>query len=425
MNTTILADCRGAQMIYLRFMWSLLRHKWFVLRAGRLTGVPLWRLIIHDYSKFSTNEFAAYARNFHGDYSQSPNDRERVSLDFTYAWLHHENRNPHHWGYYVSRVGIVVSYDPTAEIYEFIGEEASLGKVDAVRNPLKIIGTIESTAPTLGNDVVNRRIFAGDQQIASDGTTISLSFQFVQEHLAKGEVVVTRCITNDNSPVLETILPTVWQTLCTAEYTKAGCAESYPANLFTFSASLSLLLNSFRLQSRRSLSRPNMQPFQLLLPGCSHSSGTKSHVVGLSLNRLAGSPKYIHEYFRAVGGVSLSEDLLLLLCPGLCLSHRHPPDNDYSTEAQCRQEEKRYWILPGIKLLPMPETYVREMIADCLGASRAYTGSWNVANWLNENGPKWRIHDETLGHIWTVMIELGYVITDNCEWSWIGGARQT
>jgi len=166
-------------MIYLRFLWTLLRHKWFVFQAGKRLGVPPWRLIIHDWSKFTPYEFGRYARNFEGDYSQSPNDRKKVSAEFTKAWLHHENRNPHHWGYWIPRSG-----------------------------------------------------------------------------------------------------------------------------------------------------------------------------------KYANRP------------------------------------------------------------LPMPETYVREMIADCMGASKAYTNSWNIAVWLNKNGPCWQIHDETLRHIWTVMVELGYMATDNCDWSW-------
>jgi hypothetical protein len=167
-------------MIYLKFLWSLLRHKWFVILAGQYTKVPLWRLLIHDLSKFSPSEFAVYARNFFGDYSQSPNDREKVSLDFTYAWLHHENNNPHHWGYWIPRSG-----------------------------------------------------------------------------------------------------------------------------------------------------------------------------------KSANEP------------------------------------------------------------LPMPEVYVREMIADCMGASKAYTGSWDIAVWLNENGRKWSLHDETVRLIAVVMCELNYFITDNCDWSWM------
>lgn len=169
-------------MIYLRFLWVLLQHKWFVLVAGLRCKVPLWRLIIHDWSKFTPTEFGRYARNFQGDYSSSPNDRARVSEEFALAWLHHENLNPHHWGYWIPRTG-----------------------------------------------------------------------------------------------------------------------------------------------------------------------------------KMAGQP------------------------------------------------------------MAMPETYVRELIADCHGASRAYTGSWDIAVWLNTNGRNWRLHDETERLIWSVMIELGYFVTDNCPWSWMNG----
>lgn len=172
-------------MIYLKFLWSLLRHKWFVFRAGLVLHIPIWRLIVHDMSKFSPSEFGRYARNFQGDYSSSPNDKKKVSLEFSFAWLHHENRNPHHWGYWIPRTG-----------------------------------------------------------------------------------------------------------------------------------------------------------------------------------KKANKP------------------------------------------------------------LPMPEVYVREMVADCLGAGRAYTGSWNIAVWLNEHGRDWKIRDETLCHITTCMFELGYVLTDNCDWSWASSDRK-
>ena len=64
-----------------------------------------------------------------------------------------------------------------------------------------------------------------------------------------------------------------------------------------------------------------------------------------------------------------------------------------------------YWIpRTGHKLgpdvdipspLPMPETYVREMVADWMGASRAYTGSWRIGDWLVKNRPKMRLHPQT------------------------------
>lgn len=45
--------------------------------------------------------------------------------------------------------------------------------------------------------------------------------------------------------------------------------------------------------------------------------------------------------------------------------------------------------------LPMPEIYVREMLADWQGASRAYTGSWDIGDWLSKNWPRIRLHPDT------------------------------
>jgi hypothetical protein len=91
-------------MIYMRFLKSLILHKWYVFRAGiRLGGIPIWRLIIHDWSKFGPWEFGRYARNFFGDYGKSAVDRDEIDEDFAVAWLHHENLNPHHVGYWIPR----------------------------------------------------------------------------------------------------------------------------------------------------------------------------------------------------------------------------------------------------------------------------------------------------------------------------------
>jgi hypothetical protein len=80
-------------------------------------------------------------------------------------------------------------------------------------------------------------------------------------------------------------------------------------------------------------------------------------------------------------------------------------------------------VADNIIVLPMPETYVREMVADWLAASRTYTGKWDIALWLNEHGPKMRLHDRTVGELWGVMCEIGYMATDNCNWSWAAGQR--
>lgn len=67
-----------------------------------------------------------------------------------------------------------------------------------------------------------------------------------------------------------------------------------------------------------------------------------------------------------------------------------------------------YWIprsghkrggYPDGQPLPMSEPLVREMVADWLGASRAYSGRWPRSRedwgWLNKSYPRHLLHDET------------------------------
>lgn len=82
----------------MRYFLATLRHKWFVFWAGlRLGGIPILRLILHDLSKFGRSELPHYNRQFFGD-ADDP-------MGFATAWNHHENHNPHHWGYWIPRTG--------------------------------------------------------------------------------------------------------------------------------------------------------------------------------------------------------------------------------------------------------------------------------------------------------------------------------
>jgi len=63
--------------------------------AWRLGGIPWHRILFHDFSKFHPKEFFGYANNFFGDRSQK--------FLWKLAWLHHQNHNDHHWGYWVNR----------------------------------------------------------------------------------------------------------------------------------------------------------------------------------------------------------------------------------------------------------------------------------------------------------------------------------
>ena len=69
--------------------------------------------------------------------------------------------------------------------------------------------------------------------------------------------------------------------------------------------------------------------------------------------------------------------------------------------------------------LEIPENYVREHIADWHGASKAYTGSWDISKWLNEHGPSMQFHGKTKRLIWEIMHEIGYTPAGNGDWSFV------
>lgn len=78
---------------YLRYLWALLRHKWFVGVECFREGL-FWRGIIHDWSKFLPDEFIPYANFFYGD--------KKVWKDrFNLAWNKHQKRHDHHWQFWM------------------------------------------------------------------------------------------------------------------------------------------------------------------------------------------------------------------------------------------------------------------------------------------------------------------------------------
>lgn len=81
----------------LKYVWLTCKHKWFVFRAGLRTGAPVWRLVIHDWSKFTPQEAPYYGRQFFGDKGDP--------LGFSYAWNHHQKVNKHHWEYWIPTTG--------------------------------------------------------------------------------------------------------------------------------------------------------------------------------------------------------------------------------------------------------------------------------------------------------------------------------
>lgn len=70
----------------------LMAHIMAVQNAAEKIGVSLDQAYQHDLSKFSKEEYGAYAMQFVGGGAPDA---------FAYAWLHHIHQNNHHWQHYV------------------------------------------------------------------------------------------------------------------------------------------------------------------------------------------------------------------------------------------------------------------------------------------------------------------------------------
>lgn len=90
-----------------QYLKYVLRHKWYVFLECRKLGVPLLIALAHDWDKFLPDEWFAYARCF---YKPDGSRQYDEGIDFTVAWLLHQQRNKHHWQNWVCVDGIPLSW---------------------------------------------------------------------------------------------------------------------------------------------------------------------------------------------------------------------------------------------------------------------------------------------------------------------------
>lgn len=77
-------------MKHLKYLKYVVIHKWYVMLQCFRFGI-YWRGITHDISKFYPSEWFPYVNRFFG------NNKDEFSL----AWLRHQNRNDHHWQWWI------------------------------------------------------------------------------------------------------------------------------------------------------------------------------------------------------------------------------------------------------------------------------------------------------------------------------------
>jgi hypothetical protein len=89
------------------------------------------------------------------------------------------------------------------------------------------------------------------------------------------------------------------------------------------------------------------------------------------------------------------------------LAYQGRPIAEFPDDTRPMEENARYLLAGEIcaKLnrapvaLPMPEKYVREMVADWMGAGRAITGRWEVAQWYAKTREHIIVHPDTRARV--------------------------
>ena len=99
--------------MYLKYLWYVTRHRWFVFLECCKLGIP-WLGLIHDWSKFLPSELIPYARHFYSGKHDIQRGRDSTGYykpvdtgdsAFDWGWFLHSKRNRHHWQWWVLPVG--------------------------------------------------------------------------------------------------------------------------------------------------------------------------------------------------------------------------------------------------------------------------------------------------------------------------------
>jgi hypothetical protein len=145
---------------HLRYASYIVRHKWFVLVAGRKIGTPFWRLIVHDLSKLRPREWSPYVEFFYGKASDEA-EASAAQDAFDRAWLFHQHSNPHHWQFWILREddgGEKVLPMPRKYVYEMVADWMGAGRAITGRWEVAAVSTQAPRVPRcLGVELRNRR----------------------------------------------------------------------------------------------------------------------------------------------------------------------------------------------------------------------------------------------------------------------------
>ena len=144
--TVFVSGTRKEMTKYLKYLWYVIRHKWYVGIECFKKGL-YWRGLVHDSSKLFPSEFIPYARYFYGSKEGIKRGRNKTGYykptdtgdkAFDFAWLLHQKRNRHHWQFWIlptDEEGIKIFEIPEPYLAEMICDWIGAGKAQGHFSP--------------------------------------------------------------------------------------------------------------------------------------------------------------------------------------------------------------------------------------------------------------------------------------------------
>ncbi|HWR41016.1 MAG TPA: DUF5662 family protein [Patescibacteria group bacterium] len=88
-----------------RYLWYVLRHKWYVFCEAWRLGIP-WQGLWHDWDKLSWRQWGPRADILQQGSGQLLGedgffDQDKIPAELDLAWLRHWHDSPHHWQWWV------------------------------------------------------------------------------------------------------------------------------------------------------------------------------------------------------------------------------------------------------------------------------------------------------------------------------------
>lgn len=350
----------------LRFLAATTRHKREVYRAGRRLGVGHWQLLIHDLSKYRPSEFVPYGLYF---YALPGATRHKAVIDksrdraMRTAWLRHIQRNAHHWQYHLvwrpeCRDHSRLPSRPVASVASpgsasYSGMAAGSG-IDAQPVTSR---TSETTSLRTGTDIRNTTEHGTPQ---------------IDPHNASGQRI--RSVGHVSS-----FSGTTAMDQCSVPVVERGTSNFLPSTTRTGAERSTAERSLHQVDSHSQDTELTDGPSKTDSPICSGCSATTA---------IARS--------GSTGTVPIRLTSILVNGASIVAVRRHG-QTVMSSPAECLLCQRE--ITGGIEALPMPEKYVREMVADWMGAARAYDGAWpgslDTWAWWQNNRDHLVLHDDT------------------------------